>query len=263
MILDQHYCPAFDNVSGLTQHQSDVLCRAATGEAQVRRRLYTDDDAKIFKYRRPVILNGIEAPATQPDLLDRSIMLELSQVSGQHRREEAEILAGFAEARPEILGGMFDALASARRLWSSIKLDAMPRMADFAKWGCAIALGLGREGDEFSRAYTTNIKDHREEAAGNDPVVQAVLKLMENREVWEGSATDLGQALEATGGSLGLSRHTPGWPQGPQALSGRLARLEPVLKSQGIVFSKKHSGDRKIRLVQVVNEDGVDGMDGE
>lgn len=48
------YLLAFDNVSRITDDQSDMLCRLATGGGEKRRELYTDDDQVVFDYKRPV-----------------------------------------------------------------------------------------------------------------------------------------------------------------------------------------------------------------
>src|SRR5262249_44115501 len=45
--LDHHAVPAFDNLSGLAQWQSDALCRAVTGGGFSKRMLYTDADDVI------------------------------------------------------------------------------------------------------------------------------------------------------------------------------------------------------------------------
>ena len=50
----------FDNLSGLSERESDSLCRIATGAGVAVRRLYSDWDEVRFKMRRPVILCSID-----------------------------------------------------------------------------------------------------------------------------------------------------------------------------------------------------------
>jgi hypothetical protein len=48
---------------------SDAICRAVTGDADVRRRLDSDGDLAIFAFRHVVMLTGIDlarSPTTLP-----------------------------------------------------------------------------------------------------------------------------------------------------------------------------------------------------
>lgn len=54
---------AFDNLSGLPDWLSDAICKLSTGGGFTARKLYTDDEEELFVFKRPVILNGIDAIA--------------------------------------------------------------------------------------------------------------------------------------------------------------------------------------------------------
>src|SRR5687767_7851313 len=56
---------------------SDSLCRAATGDGDVGRALYTDSDLAVFAFRRCIILNGIDVGALRGDLADRTLPINL------------------------------------------------------------------------------------------------------------------------------------------------------------------------------------------
>ena len=60
-------------------------------------------------------------------------------------------------------------------------------MADFAKWGYAIAEALGRDGKEFIEAYEENRKYRNEEIIANNTLAQAVIKLMEKKYICKGT----------------------------------------------------------------------------
>ena len=49
--ITQHHLSVFDNVSYISEEQSDDLCRAATGGSLFKRKLYTDDDQVILKFK--------------------------------------------------------------------------------------------------------------------------------------------------------------------------------------------------------------------
>jgi len=73
-VLDHHYIPIFDNLDSLPRWFSDMLCGAVTGAGQESRALYTIEDSFIRAFRRRVMLNGLNLPATKGDLLNRTIM---------------------------------------------------------------------------------------------------------------------------------------------------------------------------------------------
>ena len=128
---------AFDNLSGLPAWLSDTLCRLASGGAFSTRRLFTDQDEILFTAARPVILNGIEDIITRPDLADRAILLGLAPIAERQRRPEHVLWREFELARPHILGALVDAAAYGLRMRPHVRLQRLPRMADFALWATA------------------------------------------------------------------------------------------------------------------------------
>jgi hypothetical protein len=71
---------AVDNVSTIPPWWSDALCRAATGDALTKRRLYTDADLAVLKFRRCGILNGIDLGGLAGDFADRLALAGRSTV---------------------------------------------------------------------------------------------------------------------------------------------------------------------------------------
>lgn len=57
---------------------------------------------------RPIIVNGIDALAVQPDVRDRSAIIFLPRISEEKRRTERDLLVAFGADRPKILGGLLD-----------------------------------------------------------------------------------------------------------------------------------------------------------
>ncbi|MSS72859.1 MAG: hypothetical protein EXS64_15400 [Candidatus Latescibacteria bacterium] len=247
-MLAHHWAPLFDNVSGLTDSQSDMICRAVTGEGFSKRVLYSDDEDFIYRFRRCVGLNGINIAATRPDLLDRSILLSLDRISMDKRRPEEELCEAFEEARPHILGGVLDALTKAMRLFPEVRLSSLPRMADFAKWGCAIAQALGYRPEDFMRAYGENIEAQNDEVLQAHPVAAAVLGFIENKEIWEGNATELLTELEKVAEAQKINVFGKEWPKGPSPLSRRLNEIRPNLEDAGITITPRQSGGRTVTI---------------
>src|SRR5262249_49143485 len=131
---------AFDNVSNLPDWISDTLCRLATGGGFATRQLYSDQDEQLFDAMRPIILNGIEDIEDivgRPDLADRSVFLDLENITEKKRRAEKEFWSEFERDHPRILGALLDGVAHGLQKLPSICLKATPRMADFALWATA------------------------------------------------------------------------------------------------------------------------------
>src|SRR5437762_315611 len=96
-----------------------------------------------------------------------------------YRRDEKELYGQFEETLPQILGALFGAVATALYWLPKIKLDRMPRMADFALWATAAERGLGLEQGAFLNAYTGNRAESIESTLEADPVSTAILAMTE------------------------------------------------------------------------------------
>ena len=80
------YLVMLDNQNTVPEWAADTLCRLVTGEADSKRRLYTDDEDVIIELRRAVLLNGINVPTDRGDVLDRSLVVELERIPDGERR---------------------------------------------------------------------------------------------------------------------------------------------------------------------------------
>ena len=100
---------------------------------------------ELFDAQRPVCLNGIDEIGTRGDLRDRAIILHLPIIEDNKRRDEKTFWKNFEEAKPGILGSLLTAVSSAIRNLPDIKLEQLPRMADFARWVVAAEPALAWE----------------------------------------------------------------------------------------------------------------------
>jgi hypothetical protein len=246
---------AFDNLSGLPPRLSDTLCRLTSGGAFSTRRLFTDQDEILFAAARPVILNGIEDIVTRPDLADRALMLMLAPIAERHRQPETALWREFELARPHILGALLDAAAHGLQMLPQVRLQRLPRMADFALWATACESAF-RPAGTLEIAYSNNRRDAIESIVDADPVAARVREIMADRAQWTGSASDLWQAgTNVAGNSIVWNRS--GWPKNPRALAGRLRRAQTFLRTLGIeiAFGREgRLGTRTIRIT-VIGED--------
>lgn len=279
LILSNNYMPCFDNLDNITAEKSDMLCMAATGGGFSKRTLYTDDDETILYFKKPVSLNGINVVATRADLLDRSILLELERIPPEERKEEKYIWKEFEKDKPKILGAIFTILSMAMTTYDSVELDRMGRMADFTRWGYAIAEAAGIGGEAFLDAYLNNQSRANEEAVESNPVAAAVIKLMNDTNRWDGTVARLLGELNRIAEKESINIHSRLWAKEPNVLSRRLKEVKSNLELLGIHYTIRHhsigkkititKGTKNIEIVRPIYEvddtvdDGFDELSGD
>src|SRR5262249_28490369 len=158
--------------------------------------------------------------------------LNLTNIAEDQRKAEMEFWADFDRAHPRILGALLDGVAHGLHRLPDTRLDATPRMADFALWGTACETAFWEKG-EFTEGYRAN----RDEAVGTvieaDLVATAVQSFRAARaDDWTGTSADLLGALKMAAGEDQTKLKE--WPPTPRALSGRLRRAAATLRRVGI-----------------------------
>lgn len=237
-----------DNISSIPDWLSDAICRAATGDAFPRRKLYTDSDIVVLAFRRVVMLNGIDAGNLRNDLGDRLVPVELERIPDWQRRPEIALRQEFEANRGRLFGALLDLLTSALAELPSINLDESPRMADFARIVAAVDK---IRGTAALRAYTESRKVVAEQVLDSDLVAGAIRQLLttSNGE-WAGSPHELLSRL-----SRPEDAPRSAWPNSPQQMGARVRRLAPALERLGIhvELHRVHAG-RRIILTQTQQE---------
>ena len=252
IVLSHNYMPSFDNLDSLKGRESNLLCSACTGGGIIKRELFSDEDEIILTFKRCVILNGINVVASRADLLDRSILFELNRIEPKNRKEETIFWGEFKDALPDIVGGLFDALSKAMEIYPTLDLKDLPRMADFARWGYAVAEALDVGGDKFLGYYNDNMKASNREAISSSPVAVAVMAFMENRTEWEGIMSDFHKELVKIAGDEHIDTFARSWPKSAASLSARLKPLISNLLDAGISCTIEHSTAKATKNRSVV-----------
>ncbi|MDA1127247.1 MAG: hypothetical protein O2913_00925 [Chloroflexi bacterium] len=254
--LQQHLAQTWalfaDNLDGIGGETSDLLAAAVTGDADFRRKLYTDQEAQIFQYRRVLCLSGIAHTAERPDLLDRVLLVTLSRIN--ERQDEATFWDEFDSDLPRIIGGAFELLSKAVGILPDVSIPRRFRMADFAKWGYAIAEASGWGGNKFLAAYEQNIGRQKDEAVSASLVAQAVLAFMDDRTEWEGTPTSLKELLDGIArDSFGIepTDRRSGWPQDAPRMSKELFKMGATLAANQIEVSQPTRGGTRGRLIRL------------
>lgn len=232
--LAHHYCAMYDNIHHISTETSDLLCRAVTGEGFTKRQLYSDDDDVLYQFQRVIGINGLELMAERADLLDRAILLECEPIPDDKRLTETELWQKFNEAKTEILGGIFDTLWLALGILDGIKLHSLPRMADWMRWGCAIAEAQSYGKTTFLQGYAKAHRHQSLEALKANLVTEALMAYMESQDIFEGTVGQLLKALTQKAEQMNIETKAKGWPKLPNQLTKNLKGVRPNLEKEGI-----------------------------
>lgn len=251
---------ALDNLSSLPDWLSDAICRLSTGGGFGTRTLYENDEETLFNSMRPVLINGIEELATRGDLLDRAIILYLPAIPKEKRRSEVALWREFEQAHPCLFGALCDAVLTALCNVDSVKLDSLPRMADFAIWATAAESALGLKTGGFIAAYTDNRDDANSLVLESTPITAAMFKFTSSLTEWSGTATELLNKLNSLVSET--IRQQKSWPKSPSHLSNILRRLTPNLREAGIAmdFDEK-KGKSRSRIITITSTSSPQDID--
>ena len=259
--LHHHYFAVYDNLSILSDWMSDELCRAVTGSGNSKRRLYTDDEDIFYSYKRLIGLNGINVVAVNPDILDRSILIELHRISEEKRMSEETLKAEFKKDKPLILGSIFTILSKTMKIKKELanqnKKLLLPRMADFALWGYCVAEAMDIGGERFLQAYQQNIGKKNYQVIEGNPVAMAVVELANKTGEWQGTASELLEQLSEIAEDLNLNTKTSDWPKTPNVLSRKLNILKVNLQEVGVEYSTSYENRSRIIFLSQRSKENI------
>ena len=233
MTAEKHWISTFDNVSKIYEWFSDFLCRGVTGEGDMKRSLYTNDDEFIRSYKRCFVLNGIGTSLWRADLLDRAIIFDIPVL--KKSRAEKTMEDDWQQELPGILGGFFTAVSNGMSAFSQISGHEKFRMSDFAQWGGALAKALGYSQDEFFRKYQESVDRKWQDTADDSTFAKRLIDLMEKHAgYWGGSAAELLGEISHDGDTETNIPKTAKW------LSTELLRIAPVMRNVGVDITKNN-----------------------
>jgi hypothetical protein len=241
----------FDNLSHLPDELADAACRLATGGGFGGRELYSDHDEAIFKATRPMVFNAIpDLGVARSDFLDRILTVQFLSIKPDMRRDERQFWREFEKARPRILGSLLDVAAGGIKSLCNIRVDQLPRMADFAVWIAACEDALGNKSGEALTIYQSNRAEVHHLALESSLLYQPLLNLA--RQGFSGTTTELFARLNSVVDAN--IRRSVRWPKAPSALGGALRRLASNLRAVGIQIEFSRADVRGRRVVSLVTD---------
>lgn len=226
---------AIDNISGINSELADAFCRISTGGGIHFRALYTTNSEIIYNLQRPVLINGIDDPTNRADFLDRVVILELQLIPAEMRKSESSLQERFINDYPYLIGGIYSLLADVLKNLSDVPHENLPRMTDYARIGIALEKILDFEEGFFLKTYNQNITEKSENSFWNDEMCTLIYNKLEDdalkdREGIRGTAMEIRKKLYP-----GRINHGAKTVKG---FSSHLKRIEPVLKSRGIIVER-------------------------
>ena len=251
MVAAASWAVCLDNVNAISGWLSETLCRAVTGDGNVDRALYTDDDVTVLAFRRVVMMTSIDAGHLDGDLAERLLLIELQPMSEGARRTDAELTGAYLAAQPSILASLLDLAAEVLKRLPDVRPESMPRMADFA---CVLQAVDDVRGWDTVAAYAAAADTIAADVLEGDPFGKAVAIMVRNQpeQKWTGTA---GQLLELVTPDKGAPK---GWPKDATRAGGRLKRVAPLLRQAGISFDdseREPQGNRSRLYTLAVNPD--------
>jgi hypothetical protein len=231
---------ALDNLSDIPPWLSDSLCRASTGDGDVRRKLYADSDLAVFAFRRCIIFDAIDVGALAPDLADRTLPVVLTPIADERRQDEETFWAEWQAEHPQLTGALLDLAVKVLRRLPTVQLDRKPRMADFARILAAVDAELST--DALAR-YASQAADLAADSLSGDPFGQRILATV--GEPFEGTSAELLAFVSPPDDS----KRPKGWPADARAATSRMRRLAPAFRKAGwtVVDLGRGGHDKQVR----------------
>ena len=238
------WCIGIDNLSTIPVWLSDAMCRAATGDADVRRTLYTNGDVSVTKFRRFLVINGIGFGSVRGDLAERLVAADLEPISEERRMDDETLNRRWNEAYPRLVANLLTFAALVHQKLPQIKLDRLPRMADFARIMAAVdevCTDLGIIGRSALERFREQSDSMAEESLEDDDFIATVVELARCQQL-EATVTskEVLELAEDHQKAISGSHWTPDrfWPGNARQVTDRIHRNAPALRRCGIKISQ-------------------------
>ena len=161
---------------------------------------YDPHDPVALHIERPVLLTvqPESDPLDSGSLRTRTLKAALAPLTPQRNLPLMDLWSEFETLLPDLLAVLCTALSTALRSLPNVKRPQIPRLADAALWAIAAAPALGLTEHDILAALDPS----------QPPLVDAVKSFMDGHDGdWDGTATELADALNTELSPRGLSQH--------------------------------------------------------
>lgn len=185
------YMLTLDNIRTVSKSTSDLLCRTVTKGSYQKRKLYTDNEIVNINLDCIVVASAIEMPFKEPDLVDRSIVLELERIGNKERKAESVIWEEFNKDLPCILGSIFNILAQVLQDTEPIEDVEYIRLVDFHQMCIRIGKCININKGEVNRLLMKHRRNVNETLICEDVVVGCFVEFIREKKFYRGSMSNL------------------------------------------------------------------------
>lgn len=239
LTLSNRIVTGFDNLSNLTQTQSDILATASTGGSNTRRKLYTDSDMITTVYNCMVIVTGIDDTFRKPDILSRTFHIHLDVgdkliVNGQAFKYDINRI-------PYILGAIFDNLVYYIKNRDAITSASPIRLDDWYYVTLLTAINNGFSKEDVDIAFRINNERNVDQIVASSIIGKWIVDNITITTPFVGTMTGLYNAIKRDCGGKSPYKTT-------NTLGKALKRIEPQLGGLGYVISEKNTRTNIFRI---------------
>tara|TARA_B100000780_G_scaffold261603_1_gene214135 strand:- start:998 stop:2680 length:1683 start_codon:yes stop_codon:yes gene_type:complete len=255
----------FDNLSKLSGEVQNTLCQCSTGGIITTRALYTNGDVAELPIHRPVGMTSVTPVITQPDLMSRSVPVELPVRND--RRNLNEILDEFHAEAGGLLGALLE-LTAISTVPTSEEETVNHRLYEFCFAGQRVCAAGGLEPSHFVDLVDRMRASTGADIAAGDPFVTAVRDILNKKaetaitgdklpgyrtwwqDGWASVSVIDGTVICAFRSKALLERFTDTWgassgwrPKNTRQLDHALLRATPIFNDIRINVTKLSAGD--------------------
>jgi len=255
--LNSRHLVAFDNISRISNSNSDMLALIASGGGYSKRRLYSDIDEIKIDLLNPILLNGIPHFVDRPDLADRCLFIQMENFPSAQRMGLLELRQKIQNEIPNFLGALLDGLVMMLAKRGSTDSSDLIRMADFHLNARASELAFWEEGTldaalRKNQDYWYNLQVQKE------PLAKAIIEFAKTqdakhpdrtvRTVWTGYIDEL---------YYELSKHHDYLVSNYSSIQFgiQLSKISPLVEENGFKIEKTREANtnrtRGYRIIRV------------
>ena len=179
----------------------------------------------MSKFRRCVMLTGIDLGGLRGDLTDRIVSIKLNEITD--RRTEKDLEIQWATERSVVLGGLLDLAAKVHQMMGTVTIENLPRMADFGVVLHCVDAILKSQG---MKRYTQRKQRMLADSAITDSFIAMLVEM--HTKIEDTSAADI---LRLVTPSEHEQRFKPpvDWPKKARIVTVLLNSHAPALRSMG------------------------------
>lgn len=247
------YMVTLDNMREIPKKVSDVLCRVVTGGSYQKRKLYTDNEMLNLDLNCLVVISSIVMPIKEPDLVDRSLILELQRIDAKERISENIIWKEFNKDLPQILGSIFKIVAKVLQDTTPIENVYYIRLVDFHQACLRIGKAYGLKYNDVNALLYGHRSEVNHTLICDDVAIGCFVQFMIQQKKFSSSMTQLLYKLY----EVAERKEIPltDMPKQANQLSRKLNRVKSNLEETYNIYFEIHNIGMYREIVAKVKKD--------